>query len=218
MGITRGQLTTDHFTTVPNHWARTNRLSYKAKGLLLAIASHAAGYRLTMEQLIAESSESRTAVRSGLNELEAGGYLVRERLRDPETGRLGAYEWYLVEDPHNEHQGTKPDGGTDQGVDPVSAGRTQGTFSTGGSRPPKKNTQEDHQEDQVLGGSVSPQTPPANAAPKKPEPVRRERAWRPRVPQTIKDRGPAAVAEYVNAKITERERIKQAKAEGKVPF
>lgn len=220
MGIVRGPISADNFTVVANHWARTDRLSYKAKGLLLAISSHAAGYRLTVEQLVDQSADSRTAIRSGLSELEAAGYLYRERHRDPKTGRHGAYEWYLVEDPHGEadpstdyHQSTNRAVGTDQAVSDETAGQAQSTFSGGGSRPLKKTREEDHGEDQVLGGSVSPQTPPARRSAKHPS-----RQWRPRVPQTVKQQGPAAVAEYVNALTEERERIKQAVAAGSVPF
>lgn len=237
MGITRGPLSADNFTVAPNHWARTDRLSYKAKGLLLAIASHSAGYRLTIKQLIAESNDGKDAIRAGLAELEAAGYLRRVRIRDTSSGRLGHYEWTLVEDPNDEaghrknpgHQGGKPDLGSDQGFSNETAGRDQSQVSRSGSdqgvhpvsagqnqsaeSAPKKTKEEDQSEKTKFLGGRSPQTPPPPRSAQ-----RRQREWRPRIPQAVKNQGPAAVAEYTQAITDERTRLKDAVTAGVVPF
>jgi hypothetical protein len=91
VGVTyfeRPVMPTDNYTQLPNHWARDPRLSDKAKGRLWSISTHAAGYRLTIAQMIAETKDGREAVYSSLAELVKFGYLVREQLRRPD-GKLG---------------------------------------------------------------------------------------------------------------------------------
>jgi hypothetical protein len=99
MSIKRGSIPADRFTIISNDWLRDPRLSWKAKGLLAYIASHAKDYRLTTEQIMSEGKEARDAVRSGLRELEEAGYLRRVDVRD-ERGRLVG----------TDHELTEPDG------------------------------------------------------------------------------------------------------------
>jgi hypothetical protein len=97
MSITRGPLAIQtHFTTIPNAWLRDPSLSYKAKGVLAAIVSHAVGYELTSQQLIAESSDGKDAVRAAIQELMDAGYLIRTRARS-ESGRLAGSHYTLVD-------------------------------------------------------------------------------------------------------------------------
>lgn len=107
MSILRGSLPADGFTLIQNEWLRDPQLSAKAKGLLCYIASHAAGYQLTVEQMVREMSDSITAIRSGLAELEETGYLRRERSRD-DAGRLGVYEYSIGSICAGHAQSTKP--------------------------------------------------------------------------------------------------------------
>lgn len=145
MAIYRGVLPTDGFTVVPNAWLRDRRLSYKAKGLMVYIASHAAGYALSQEQMIAESGDGRSAVRSGLAELEQAGYLTRIQVRDPETGRMDATDWILGDPP-----GAISAPGSDQEERDVSAGHVQGRFPVDGESPPKKNIPKKTKEEDQL--------------------------------------------------------------------
>lgn len=69
-------------------WLRDPKLSFKAKGLLAYLMSHAEGYRLTATQIIAETTDGRDAVRAALRELETQGYIHRSQRRGP-NGRLG---------------------------------------------------------------------------------------------------------------------------------
>lgn len=114
MSIIRGRLSGDGFTQVPNHWLRDRKLSYKGKGLLAAIASHRDDYELTIEQLITESRDGKDAVATGLKELERVGYLRRLGRQRRSDGTLGAYDYELVESPHNPTT-----------TDSVSAGQSQ---------------------------------------------------------------------------------------------
>lgn len=165
MAIIRGDIPTDGYTVVDNLWLRDRRLSYKAKGILAAIASHAAGYRLSTTQLIDESADGRDAVRTGLAELEKFGYLERIELR--EGGRVSGYDFVLTAGPSegdggftgdgkpvtgddqgkratDDQQGDgftvagKPVTGPDQEEQGVSAGHTVTGFSGDGKSPPEK--------------------------------------------------------------------------------
>lgn len=99
--IVRGFLPHENsYTQVPNVWARDEALSYKARGLLLVLLSHRAGFETTMEALRTEH-DGETSVRSAVRELEAAGYLKRERLRNG-MGQLGDWQWTLV-DPEREN-------------------------------------------------------------------------------------------------------------------
>ena len=75
--IFRGKLPSDDFAIVANHWFRDPRLTGKAKGYMGYIATHDQGYRLTIEQMIAEMKESGDADYAGLEELVSLNYLKR---------------------------------------------------------------------------------------------------------------------------------------------
>jgi hypothetical protein len=121
-GIDIGDTARDHFTIVPNHQLRNHRLSWAEKGMLAYIQSHQRGYRLTIEQIIAEATDGERAVRTILAGLERAGYVQRHRERDP-AGRLGRYRWRV-----------NPAGGTQSGrdlhVDGKPAGQDQTALST----------------------------------------------------------------------------------------
>lgn len=88
MAVYRDWLPADNYSSIPNHWLRDYRLSYKAKGLISYIASHKPGYRLSMTQIIAESDDGKSAVYAAIKELTRYNYLITERTRG-ETGKLG---------------------------------------------------------------------------------------------------------------------------------
>ena len=98
--IVRGRFGGDRFTRVLNAAIRDKRLSYKARGLLIFIASHRQGWGIALAQLIANSPGGAAAVRAGLKELEAFGYLRRYRVRD-ELGCLGGAYWVVTDDPES---------------------------------------------------------------------------------------------------------------------
>ena len=98
--IVRGSFGGDRFTRVLNAAVRDKRLSYKARGLLIFIASHREGWGIGLGQLIANSPGGTAAIRSGLKELEAAGYLRRYRVRD-ELGCLGGAYWVITDDPES---------------------------------------------------------------------------------------------------------------------
>lgn len=58
------------------------RLSWKAKGLLAYLLGKPDNWTVIAEFLVTQSTDGRTAVLSGLKELEEFGYLVRTKLRN----------------------------------------------------------------------------------------------------------------------------------------
>lgn len=97
MSIIRTKLAfEDHFTQIPNEYLRDERISLRARGLLALIFSHSIGWQLTIETLAEHGPEGRDAIRTAVKELEAVGYLRRERQRS-EDGTLGGVDFYLQE-------------------------------------------------------------------------------------------------------------------------
>lgn len=97
MTIRRGHVpAADHFTIVPNAWARDARLSFKARGLLTYLLSHREGWEITgVRELVKHATEGREAMTGAVKELEEGGYLQRVQLRD-EGGRMSGMDYVLT--------------------------------------------------------------------------------------------------------------------------
>lgn len=81
----------DHFTQIPNAWVRDERLSFKARGLLVLILSHTAGWSLSINTLAKQNQEGKDAIRAAIQELETLGYLTRSQIN--EGGRFGESVW-----------------------------------------------------------------------------------------------------------------------------
>jgi hypothetical protein len=96
MAVLRGHLPADRFTTIANEWARDRRMHLKARGLLVYIASHAQGYRLSVAQMVAECADGKAAVYAALTELRDLGYLQVMQGRD-DRGRLAEVDYLLVD-------------------------------------------------------------------------------------------------------------------------
>ena len=109
-GLVRGQMASDNFTIVSNLVARDPSISYKAKGLFLNMASHKHGFRITERILTQQGKDGVAAIRAGLEELRAAGYIYRgERLRHPAgardgkgksiAGALAGYVYFVTDKP-----------------------------------------------------------------------------------------------------------------------
>lgn len=154
MSITRGSLPTDRFTIVSNDWLRDSALSWKAKGLLAYIASHAPGHALTSDQIVAEGTDGRDAVRAGLVELEQRGYLKRVKLRG-EGGKIAGTNYELGEPTQMTVNGKpsagQPGASADQQERAESAARNHSGLSGAGKPAGKKNSSLEDQEKTTSG-------------------------------------------------------------------
>lgn len=83
------------FVQIPNSTVRDRSLSWKARGMLCFLLSHANGYNLNYKTVLNGSEkDGDTAARTALIELEERGYLIREQGRQME-GIFGAAVWRI---------------------------------------------------------------------------------------------------------------------------
>lgn len=75
------------FTVVPNSVLNDDKLSWKARGLLIYLLSKPPLWRTSAARLSNDGPDGRDAIRSGLLELQHAGYVVRGRYQDKSTGR-----------------------------------------------------------------------------------------------------------------------------------
>jgi hypothetical protein len=90
-----------NFTVMCNHHLKNKELSLKAKGLLSIMLSLPDSWHYNIKGLASLSRDGIDAVRATLKELEAHGYVTRNRLRKPE-GFLSDMEYIIREIPEGE--------------------------------------------------------------------------------------------------------------------
>ena len=97
MAVFRVERTRD-YTVMSNHHLKDMNLSLKAKGLLSMMLSLPDSWNYTTRGLAAICKEGVDAIRSGIQELEKAGYIIRRRLRGPD-GRITDTEYVIYEQP-----------------------------------------------------------------------------------------------------------------------
>ena len=97
MAVFRIEKTRD-YTVMSNHHLRNTELSLKAKGLLSLMLSLPEGWDYTMKGLAHICKDGVDSISAGVRELEAHGYLIRERVRNA-NGQLGSIEYTILEQP-----------------------------------------------------------------------------------------------------------------------
>lgn len=140
--IVRGQRPADNFAQIHNAALADGRLSFKARGILAYLLSRPPGWRTSAERLAKSGIDGERAVKSGLKELEACGYLKRSRTHKPdgtwEHNQVITDQPELVKDDEElDTMGAKqPDGDPSGHYEP-----TTGAFCTGGKQPDINNTE-----------------------------------------------------------------------------
>jgi len=84
-----------NFTALPNSVSTDNSISWKAKGIFLYLASKPQGWNFYMAEIENNAMDGRTALQSGVKELEEAEYLLRKRLYD-DNGKIKGWEWILT--------------------------------------------------------------------------------------------------------------------------
>ena len=74
--------TRKRFTQVDRECVNDDRLSYRARGVLIWLLDKPDDWRTNSEAIARAGAEGRDAIRKALQELEDCGYLLREKLRD----------------------------------------------------------------------------------------------------------------------------------------
>ena len=97
MAVFRIEKTRD-YTVMSNYHLRDMSLSLKAKGLLSLMLSLPENWDYTMKGLARICKDGVDSISGGIRELEAQGYLIRERVRGA-NGQLGSIEYTILEQP-----------------------------------------------------------------------------------------------------------------------
>lgn len=109
----------DRYTTIDRATLNDERLSFKARGILVWLLDKPDDWRCASDEIARAGLEGREAVRTALNELAEHGYLVRSRHRDPATGRISTVST-VYERPVTGAQesvaGSPDDGSPDDGI------------------------------------------------------------------------------------------------------
>ena len=133
MGITRVVLPFEgHFTQVPNSWVRDVRLSRRARGLLVELMSHRAGWHISLGSLQKAGPEGRDALRTAIGELKDAGYLKLAQSHGS-SGRFNEIEYELCAP-------------TAYGISDTGGFADDGLADVGESDTKKTNPSEDHHE------------------------------------------------------------------------
>lgn len=108
------------FVIVPQDSARDELLSLSAAGLLAYLLTHADGYPVTADEVERRRpKDSRRTVRAAMRELEAAGYLRRERV--PLEGGRWSTELVLSDTPTRNTEG----GGTNTPTEVLVSGASE---------------------------------------------------------------------------------------------
>jgi hypothetical protein len=86
------------YEMMPNAWARDQRLSLEAGGLLWYICTHRSDFTMTEAQLMRAKKVGRDKLRRIKNELYALGYLRKQMIRDESGAFTGEIDW-IIQDP-----------------------------------------------------------------------------------------------------------------------
>ncbi len=97
MAVFRVERTRD-YTVMSNYHLRDKSLSLKAKGLLSQMLSLPEDWDYTLAGLSFINRESKDAIRSAINELEKGGYIIRRQTTDA-GGKFSGNEYIIHESP-----------------------------------------------------------------------------------------------------------------------
>lgn len=97
MAVFRIEKTRD-YTVMSNHHLRDRSLSLKAKGLLSLMLSLPEEWDYTTKGLARICKDGVDRICAGVRELEEHGYVIRQRVRNP-NGQLGAIEYTILEQP-----------------------------------------------------------------------------------------------------------------------
>ena len=89
---------TRNYTVMSNHHLRDKSLSLKAKGLLSLMLSLPEEWDYTTKGLARICKDGVDSICAGVRELEEHGYVIRQRVRNP-NGQLGAIEYTILEQP-----------------------------------------------------------------------------------------------------------------------
>lgn len=88
----------DPFSRVPKTTLKDSKLSWKAKGILAYLIGQPIDWKVRLQDLVNNSTDGSTAIRSALNELRKAGYASLEKEKDG-TGKIVEWTWKVSDCP-----------------------------------------------------------------------------------------------------------------------
>lgn len=84
-----------NFTAVPNSVSRNPKLSWKAKGIFMYLASRPEDWEFFINEIKKNATDGKDSLQTGLKELEKQGYLIRTRSVN-KKGQFTGWDWTLT--------------------------------------------------------------------------------------------------------------------------
>lgn len=91
----------DPFVRISRDLVMDERLSWKAKGIMMYVLSRVGinNWTFYKSEMMKHSTDGRDSFTSGIKELEKYGYVYKEHAQNPETGQFEGCIWHFYEDP-----------------------------------------------------------------------------------------------------------------------
>lgn len=168
MAVFRVERTSD-YTVMSNFHLKDKRLSLKAKGLLSQMLSLPDDWDYTLSGLSHINRESKDAIRTAINELEAAGYVIRRQTTDA-GGKFGSNEYTIYERP------VTPPSSLEVPLSEVPSAGNPATVKPSAGNPTQLNTKKSNTQKQKTNRSSTDSIPffSEKTAAEPPEPKRKE--------------------------------------------
>ena len=106
------------FTQLDNALINDINLSFRSLGVLTYLLSKPHNWQVRMAELGGKRTEGREAIRATVKELEAAGYMRREKQRSSESGKFSGWIYEVYEEPQSPTDGLPTDGKPTDGFSP----------------------------------------------------------------------------------------------------
>ena len=111
------------FTVIPNTVMRESRLSFKAVGLLAYLLHLPPDFQVSVAWLSRQKRTGKHAIRAGINELRALGFMGVE-LNRSRAGKFAGWIWWVTDLPESQERDEQPKSDFPTSEKPTSENRT----------------------------------------------------------------------------------------------
>ena len=155
------------YVMIDKRISEDNRLSWKAKGIMLYLLSRPNDWAINLVDVEKQSTDGRDGVQSGVNELIALGYL--ERLQNRKGGKFGGVEYIVHEEPIATATGKTASGSNDKAF--TATGKTVNGKTVNGKSQTTNNDYTNKDNTNTEKDNIKAEKPKTAAAAKKPKPT-----------------------------------------------
>jgi len=79
---------------------KDTQLSFKAKGILTYLMGRPETWKPNMKEIAQHAKDGEGAIKRGIYELQKAGYVIIQRLKDKDTGKMRGWQWTVYDIPH----------------------------------------------------------------------------------------------------------------------